>query len=87
MNDNSNDSSSGGKNITAVSKNTRLGSSDDAFTLLSILMREHRDAETDEIDQIDVNEELLDNNKLCRERFNQWLQKTSAEQVPFEFPR
>lgn len=65
-----------GNKIVATS---RLGNSDDAFTLLEILMKDHRNDEG-ELDPIDVLD-LLDNNSICRERFNQWLQKSSAEQI------
>ena len=57
----------------------RLGSCEDAFVLLSILMNDHRSLEGED-DPVDV-DELLGGNKSCVEQFNKWLQKQTADHV------
>jgi hypothetical protein len=57
--------------------NTRIGSSEDAMELLSIIMRDHRTIDG-ESEIVDVN--VLLNHKIqCREMFTQWIQKHFAE--------
>lgn len=48
--------------------------------LISVLLRDHRNAETDASEPIDVNE-LLDGDEDCRAAFIQWLQAASSIDV------
>lgn len=60
------------------SKNKDSGS-EEAFELLSILISEHRNID-DEIEPIDL-PLLLHDDKMCRDKFEAWLQKTNSEHV------
>ena len=57
----------------------RSGGANDALEILSILVRDHRTPEGDP-DPIDVTQ-LLGDNKICRDRLNQYMQKTNSEVV------
>ena len=57
----------------------RSGSTEDAMELLSLIVTCHVTVEGDE-DPLDVNSFLMDN-KVCRDRFTAYLQKTASEQA------
>ncbi len=48
--------------------------------LISVILRDHRNAETDLAEPIDINE-LLDGDEDCRSAFLQWLQAASSVDV------
>jgi hypothetical protein len=58
---------------------SRQGSCEDAFELLSVLTNDHRNMEGED-DPLDVNQ-LLNGNKQCIEEFNKWLQKQTSDHV------
>jgi len=58
----------------------RSGSADDALEILAVLMREHRTVDGDQPDPIDITL-LLGDNKTCRDRLNQYMQKSNSEVV------
>ena len=59
---------------------SRAGSAEDALEILSLLMREHRTPDGDHPDPIDPTL-LLGDNKACRDRLNQYMQKSNSEVV------
>jgi hypothetical protein len=61
-------------------KSSRDGSIDDAYALLAIINKDHRDLDG-ENEPIDIAEDLLDGDDDCSDQFSEWLQKTSAEHV------
>lgn len=58
---------------------TRSGSSDDAFSLLQVLYTDHRTID-DEPDPIDIGY-LLQNNKVCLDKFAAWMQRSNFDFV------
>lgn len=60
--------------------NSRGGSANDALEILAILMREHRNPDGDQPEPIDITL-LLGDNKTCRDRLNQYMQKSNSEVV------
>lgn len=64
---------------------SRQGSREDAFSLLSTILRDHRDPDTGDADPIPLSELLPD--KICREKFNQWLQRSAVKEVSLENER
>ena len=65
--------------IKIMTGQTRAGGGDDALEILSLLMRDHRTPDGDS-DPLDVGL-LLGDNKPCRDRLAQYLQRTTAEHV------
>lgn len=61
------------------SSSSRFGSAEDAFELLAIIMQDHLSVDG-EPEPIDVNI-LLNDNTICRDKFMQWLQMTSTDQL------
>jgi len=70
---------SDGKLSLSIPGQSRGGSSEDAFELLSILLLDHRNVE-DEVEPIDVGF-LLDGSKVAQDHFEEWLQKSNLEHV------
>lgn len=58
---------------------SRSGSSEDAFDLLSTLLADHRNTE-DEPEPVDIGL-LLNGSKVCQDRFEEWLQKSNVEHI------
>jgi hypothetical protein len=59
---------------------SRQGSVNDAFEILSIICLEHRSLEDDEDDPIEPGY-FLENNKLCLERFSAWQRENNIDNV------
>lgn len=68
-----------GKLALNIPGQSRGGSTDDAFYLLSLLINEHKNID-DEPDPINCSN-LLRSNKLCQSKFEEWLQKSNLQQV------
>ena len=66
-------------NKTLPISSSRQGKSEDAYYILAIALRDHRNSETSENESLSVNSLL--NDKQCKEKFNRWLQRTNSEQV------
>ncbi|RYG99531.1 hypothetical protein EON65_50205, partial [archaeon] len=58
---------------------SRSGSSEDAFELLSILLSDHRNIE-DEVDPLNM-DYLLCSDKMCMQAFEDWLQTSNTEHI------
>jgi hypothetical protein len=68
-----------GKINISIPGQSRSGSVEDAFDLLSIVLADHRSVEG-EVDPVDISY-LVGGSKLCQDRFEEWLHKSSAEHV------
>lgn len=62
-----------------VHNSARLGSSADAFFILSIILRDHRLPDTGEQDPLSISSLLPD--KVAKEKFTAWYNKATAQQV------
>lgn len=58
---------------------SRSGNYEDAMEILSFIVRDHKGA-NGEPDPIDLNV-LIDHNRICRDKFLKWLQKTATAQM------
>lgn len=58
---------------------SRLGSSADAYLIITVITRDHRNPETGEQDPLDL--VVLISDKVAREKYQAWLTKALAAQV------
>lgn len=65
--------------INLAANNSRSGNSEDAFVLLSIILKDHRNFETLDNEPLDLETLLPD--KTCRDKFTQWYQRTATQKV------
>jgi len=59
---------------------SRSGNTEDALEILALLVREHRNPDGDQPEPIDITL-FLGDNKPCRDRLNQYMQKSNSDVV------